>query len=163
MQVPKSQGFEGSGDLPGPAEGERLGVNAHPKKNLKFGSSNCLKFTEMVNFIIITLFCIILNISFAIPSRGPFWLLRGCVHNRHTEFLSKLGSLAMKNERNVAVSLKVLHALHMLTIVLQGQANLNVCASKLARRLELLSSIKDGNDNDASALIPKTIINFAFG
>ena len=40
----------------------------------------------------------------------------------------------------------------MLTIVLQGQANLNVCTNKLARRLELLSSIKVENYNDAVAL-----------
>ena len=37
-------------------------LNDHPKKKLKLGSSNCLNFTEMVNSIIITLFCIILNI-----------------------------------------------------------------------------------------------------
>ena len=54
-------------------------LNAHPKNKL-------------VNSIIITLFCIIL-IYFAIPSRGRFWLLRGCVHNPHTEFFSKLGSV----------------------------------------------------------------------
>ena len=105
------------------------------RKKLKLGSSNCLKFTEMINSTIITLFCIIL-ISFAIPSRGPFWLLRGCVHNPRTEVLAKLGSLEMKNEQNVAVSFKVLHALFMLTTVLQGQANLNVCANKLARGLD---------------------------
>ena len=50
------------------------------------------------------------------------------------------------------MSFKVLHALCMLTIVLQGQANLNVSANKLAHRLELLPSVKDENDNDAVAL-----------
>ena len=40
----------------------------------------------------------------------------------------------------------------MLTIVLQGQANLNVCTNKLAHSLQLLSSIKDENDNDAVAM-----------
>ena len=76
---------------PGHCHSSSAVTKCSPEKK-KLGSSNCLKFTKMVNSIIITLFCIIL-ISFAIPSRGPFWLLRRCVHNLHTEFLSKLGSV----------------------------------------------------------------------
>ena len=113
-------------------------LNAHTKK-LKLGSSSYLKFTEMVNSII-TLFIILIS------------FLRS---NHAVLFDSCGGGCTIRTRtfcQNWAVTFKVLHALCMLTIVLQGQANLNSCTNKLARRLELLSSIKDENDNDAVAL-----------
>ena len=107
---------------------------------MKLGSSNCLKFTEMVNYFIITLVLYHFNI-FCDPITRSFLAPAGVGAQSAHSFC-----------QNWAVSFKVLHALCMLTIVMQGQANLNVCTNKLARRPELLSSIKDENDNDAVAL-----------
>ena len=94
-------------------------LNAHPKK-MKLGSSNCLKFTEMVNYFIITLVLYHFNI-FCDPITRSFLAPAGVGAQSAHSFC-----------QNWAVSFKVLHALCMLTIVMQGQANLNVCTNWLA-------------------------------